>query len=519
MRTHLKTPLLRTLLSLMSLGLSLPLAAQSPLGDSTRLYREPYRPQYHFSPPRHWTNDPNGLVYWGGWYQLFYQYYPGGTHWGPMHWGHARSRDLFHWKNLPVALSPDSLGYIFSGSAVADPSNRSGLGRSGHTALLALFTQHQPATGLQRQSLAYSLDSGLSWRMYPHNPVIPNPGLKDFRDPKLFWDAPRRRWDLVLACGDHIRFYHSSNLKDYVLDSSFGRHQGAHGGVWECPDLFPLPYRGKTYWILIVNINPGGPQEGSATQYFIGSYDGRRFRPIDTLTRWLDEGSDEYAGVTYANTPGRRIFLGWMNNWRYADRIPTSVWRGSMTLPRELRLRSDRGLLRLASYPVRELRGLEHPLLARGPFQARHWQQRFGKDSLSSGALHLLLLPGKARLVSLTLSNARGERVAMRYDPRKRSFVLDRTRSGRTDFFPGFAQQEFISGLPPSDTLGLDLFYDRSSLEVFIDKGLRTLTCRVFPHAYYNQVSVDFSGAEGRIRQLRVDRIPSVWTHPRPDDR
>ena len=492
------------------LGKVSPLKAQHALGDSTHLYREPYRPQYHFSPPRHWTNDPNGLVRVDGWYHLFYQYYPGGTHWGPMHWGHARSRDLFHWQNLPVALSPDSLGYIFSGSAVPDPKNRSGLGRPGQPALLALFTQHEPVSGLQRQSLAYSLDGGLHWHMYAGNPVISNPGLKDFRDPKLYWDAPRERWDLVLACGDHIQFYHTLDLKHYVLDSSFGRHQGAHGGVWECPDLFPLRYQGKTLWILIVNINPGGPQDGSATQYFIGHYDGRRFQPIDTLTRWLDEGSDEYAGVTYANTPGRRIFLGWMNNWRYADRIPTSVWRGSMTLPRTLRLVRDQGRLRLASFPVRELASLQQPISERTQPLSRAGTLHVGGDSLASSAVHLLLRLGQARHVSVSLSNDQGERVQLRYDAGKRRFVLDRRQAGRTDFFPGFAQTEPLSGLPPSDTLRLDIYYDRSSLEVFIDGGLRSMTCRVFPHAYYNRISWSADQPAASLT-LRVSHVAGVW--------
>src|ERR1700744_383030 len=329
-------------------------------------YREQYRPQIHFSPPAHWMNDPNGLVYYNGVYNLFYQYYPKATVWGPMHWGHATSRDLIHWKNQPIALYPDSLGLIFSGSAVVDVNNTSGFGKNGKPPLVAIFSHHSQKgakasrMNFQNQSLAYSNDDGKTWTKYAHNPVLKNPGIPDFRDPNVMWYAPGKKWVMSLATKDRLTFYSSKNLKDWTKESEFGEHLGAHGGVWECPDLFPLTAAdGKKLWVLIVNINPGGPAGGSATQYFTGNFDGKTFTPNRTDTRWLDEGTDEYAGVTWHNTGNRRIFLGWMSNWAYAEAVPTKLWRSAMTVPRELKLvKVDTGYF-VAAEPVKELGSLK----------------------------------------------------------------------------------------------------------------------------------------------------------------
>ena len=288
--------------------------------QSVNYYNEPHRPQVHFSPKANWMNDPNGMVFFNNNYHLFYQYYPDSTVWGPMHWGHATSKDLVHWDHQPVALYPDTLGYIFSGSAVADVNNTSGFGKDGKIPLVAIFTHHDPVgekagTGThETQSIAYSLDDGVTWKKYEKNPVLKNPGIKDFRDPKVMWYEPGKKWIMTLATLDHITFYSSPNLKDWTKESALGKEFGAHGGVWECPDLFPLEYEGKEIWILVVNINPGGPNGGSATQYFTGQFDGNKFTPYQTDIRWLDYGPDEYAGITWSNTGNRKIFLGWMSN-------------------------------------------------------------------------------------------------------------------------------------------------------------------------------------------------------------
>ncbi len=231
---------------------------------ATTAYKEQYRPQVHFSPAEKWMNDPNGMVFYKGVYHLFFQYYPNATIWGPMHWGHAESNDMIHWKQMPIALYPDSLGYIFSGSAVVDKHNTSGFGKSGQIPLVAIFCQHDPVgekagrDNFQTQGIAYSLDEGQTWTKYPGNPVLKNPGIKDFRDPKVMWYAPGNKWVMTLATKDRITFYSSPNLKDWTKESEFGQNKGGHGGVWECPDLFPLQLDGKTHWVLLVSNNPGG---------------------------------------------------------------------------------------------------------------------------------------------------------------------------------------------------------------------------------------------------------------------
>ena len=296
------------------------------------IYQEAYRPQFHFSPQKNWVNDPNGMVYNNGIYHLFFQYYPNATVWGPMHWGHATSKDMVHWQQQPIALYPDSIGYIFSGSAVVDKNNTSGFGKKGQSPLVAIFTHHNPKaekekrTDTENESIAYSLDNGKTWLKYKNNPVLKNPGISDFRDPKVMWYEPQKKWLMTLATKDRITFYSAPDLKNWTKESEFGNDIGAHGGVWECPDLFSLNDNGKQVWVLIVNINPGGPNGGSATQYFTGDFDGKVFKPFDTTTRWIDYGPDEYAGITWSNTGERKIFLGWMSNWEYATVVPTKSW-------------------------------------------------------------------------------------------------------------------------------------------------------------------------------------------------
>lgn len=292
-------------------------------------YNDAYRPQYHFTPASGWMNDPNGMFYYEGEYHLFYQHYPDSTVWGPMHWGHAVSKDLIHWEHLPIALNPDKNGYIFSGSAVVDWKNTSGLGTKESPPIVAIFTYHDPVgaeagrNDFQTQGISYSVDKGRTWKVYEQNPVLKNPGIADFRDPKVSWNDMSKQWVMALAVKDHIEFYGSPDLKQWTKLSEFGNTLGNHGGVWECPDLFPLKDEaGNTKWVLFVSINPGGPQGGSATQYFIGDFDGRNFIPQDSVERWIDYGADNYAGVTWSDIPeddGRRLFIGWMSNWQYAN--------------------------------------------------------------------------------------------------------------------------------------------------------------------------------------------------------
>ena len=261
-------------------------------------YTEKYRPQIHFTPPAKWMNDPNGMVYFEGEYHLFYQYYPDSTVWGPMHWGHAVSKDMLHWEHLPVALYPDSLGCIFSGSAVADINNTSGFGKDGKAPIVAIFTYHDfvgekaGRNTFQNQGIAFSNDKGRTWEKFNGNPVLKNPGIRDFRDPKVQWYEPSKKWIMTLATLDCITFFSSPDLKNWTKESEFGKGVGGHGGVWECPDLFPLKVdgTGDEKWVLLVSINPGGPNGGSATQYFVGNFKGKVFQNENKSVepRWID---------------------------------------------------------------------------------------------------------------------------------------------------------------------------------------------------------------------------------------
>ena len=329
----------------------------------TVLAHEPYRPQYHFTPAANWINDPNGLVYYAGEYHLFYQYHPQSTLWGPMHWGHAVSPDLVNWTDLPIALTPDELGMIFSGSAVIDWRNTAGFGAE---AMVAIFTHHVTEGHYQSQSLAYSLDRGRTWTKYAGNPVIPTPAkTRDFRDPKVFWygSDDAGHWVMCLAVGNAIHFYTSPNLLEWTHTGAFGDGHGASAGVWETPDLFELPVAGQdtTRWLLLIGVGNGAPAGGSGEQYFVGHFDGQTFiseNPKATAL-WADYGADAYAGQSWSDTPDdRRIKISWLNNWSYGRELPTTTWRGAMTIPRTLGLVDTPDGMRLTQTPVTELAAL-----------------------------------------------------------------------------------------------------------------------------------------------------------------
>ena len=327
---------------------------------------EKYRSQFHYTPEKNWMNDPNGLVYHNGEYHVFYQYNPTGVTWGPMNWGHAVSTDLVNWERLPTALEEDENGFIWSGSVVVDKDNTAGFGKD---AMVAMFTHEKG--GNQSQSLAYSNDNGRSWQKYTGNPVLTNiDQFSVFRDPKVFWHEESNQWVMLLAVEDKfqkqfVRIYHSQDMKDWTFASDFGENQGSHEGVWEVPDLFPLPVDGdpnNTKWVMQVSLSKGAPAGGSGVQYFIGDFDGTTFRNDNLASTILvsDFGADYYAPLTFNHTPdGRRIAMGWMNNWEYGQAIPTSIWRSKMTIPKELNLKSISNLgVRLVQTPVSELQSL-----------------------------------------------------------------------------------------------------------------------------------------------------------------
>lgn len=438
-------------------------------------------------------NDPNGLVFFNNRYHLFYQYYPDSTVWGPMHWGHAVSKDLLHWQHKPVALYPDSLGYIFSGSAVVDSANTSGFGKDGKIPLVAIFTHHDPAgeksgrNDFQNQSIAYSLDEGQTWTKYAGNPVLKNPGIKDFRDPKVRWHQETKRWIMTLATLDRVTFYSSPNLKDWTKESEFGKGVGAHGGVWECPDLFPMTANGETVWVLLVSINPGGPNGGSATQYFTGTFDGHRFAPFETSTRWIDYGPDDYAGVTWSNAGERRIFLGWMSNWQYATLVPTKNWRSAMTIPRELSLEKIDKRYFLSSKPVAELtRLLQQPITVNN-IGGREYDLVQNGIHLS-GAAQLTLTSDSLESFSVVLSNKAGEKILIGYDKTRNDYFIDRTASGKIDFEKGFAARHTAPRLAVDGRLHLTVLIDAASVELFADGGLSVMTAIYFPHENFTDI-------------------------------
>jgi fructan beta-fructosidase len=494
------------------------LASLSTLAQhSSSHYKELYRPQLHFSPLEKWTNDPNGLVYYQGVYHLFYQYYPGDIIWGPMHWGHATSRDLVHWKQQSIALYPDSLGYIFSGSAVVDSGNTSGFGQKGKPALVAIFTHHDPAgekkgaMDYQNQSLAYSLDDGNTWTKYKGNPVLKNPGITDFRDPNVIWYRPGKKWVMSLATKDKISFYSSPDLKTWTKESDFGQDLGAHGGVWECPNLFPMQLDGTTYWVLLVSTNPGGPNGGSGTQYFIGQFDGKKFYPNGSTTRWVDYGPDDYAGITWNNTGKRRIFLGWMSNWIYANQVPTATWRNAMTLSRELKLVHANDEIYMSSMPVKELDKLE--------MEKPQALKDIAVDSMTdiSGKLHVSSAQYKLELHSDTLqdffiifSNSLGQQMVLGYNKTTNEWYVDRTLSGRTDFNKEFPKRSLSPRIGTGRELDLTLVMDASSLEVFADKGLTVMTSVCFPDSPL--VRLHFGSREPwKIQRLTYTPLRSIW--------
>ena len=477
-------------------------------------YNEPFRPQVHFSPAAHWMNDPNGMVYNDGVYHLFYQYYPDSSVWGPMHWGHATSPDLIHWTHQPIALFPDSMGYIFSGSAVVDKNNTSGFGKNGKTPLVAIYTSHDiqgeksGKTDFERQAIAYSLDNGKTWTKYSGNPVLPNNGIRDFRDPKVSWHQKEKKWVMILAVKDHVSFYSSPDLKKWTHQSDFGTSAGAHGGVWECPDFFPLAYNGKPVWVATVSINPGAPNGGSGTQYFTGSWDGKTFTPDDTETKWMDYGTDNYAGVTWSNTGNRRISIGWMSNWNYATKVPTEIWRSATTLPRELALKQVDDKLYLTSVPVKELDNIASPFKTLTNINATDYTVA-GTQSLTT-PYRLTINADALAGFALTFSNATGERLTAGYDKNTNQYFVDRTGAGESDFYKDFAARYTAPRLSQNKNMKLTIVIDVASIELFADDGMTVMTNIFFPKSLLNKIQIS-SLNNLTIQSLRLDKLNSIW--------
>lgn len=500
--------------------------------------RDYYRPAYHYTPDYGWMNDPNGLIYHEGVYHLYYQFNPFGSKWGNMCWGHATTRDFIHWTHETPALRRDTLGHIFSGSTILD---REGIAGFGQGAILAYYTAHRMHEGKQWQAqcLAYSTDGGYTYTKYKDNPILtPSDGVVDFRDPKVFWYAPTKQWYMIVSADKEMRFFRSQDLKSWEYVSAFGEGYGARPNQFECPDFFELPMEGtnEKKWVMLVNINPGCPFGGSATEYFVGSFDGQVFTP-DTdaeIARWLDFGKDHYAFVTFHNVEGRTLGLPWVSNWQYANVTPFRQSRGMNGLPRELFLFSQHGRSYVGARPAREVTAL------RKSTQTLSLPPRLTDSVMLSSAfqgyedsfeLEITLTPARGvQRVGIVLSNVSGDRLPIYLDLNKRRVVMDRTESGQTDFgqlstpheresmdwrtgeginykndfaLATWAPLELCAG----STYKLRLFFDRSVAELFVDEGRIAMTNLVFPRRPYTALSVFSEGASTEVKDARLYRL------------
>ena len=467
--------------------------------------REKFRPTYHFSPLYGWMNDPNGMVYKDGEYHLFYQYNPYGSKWGNMSWGHAISQDLVNWKHLPVAIAPDALGTIFSGSAVVDFDNTAGFGAG---AIIAIYTQNSDR---QVQSIAYSTDNGRTFTKYENNPVLTSEA-RDFRDPKVFWYENTKRWIMVLAVGQEMQIFSSPNLKDWTFESRFGEGQGAHGGVWECPDLFELPVEGTNdkKWVLLCNLNPGGPFGGSATQYFVGSFNGKEFvNEFPSKTKWMDWGKDHYATVTWSDAPdNRRIAIAWMSNWQYANDVPTSQYRSPNSVPRDLSLFTVDGETYLQSAPSPELLALRDASKKRS-FKVNGTRTIKEMIPGNDGAyeIELTIENQRADVIGFRLYNDKGEEVDMQYDMKEKKFSMDRRKSGDVGFNENFPMLTWTAIESGKDELKLRLFVDKSSVEAFGDGGRFVMTNQVFPSEPYTHIDFYSKGGAYKVDSFVIYKL------------
>ncbi|MEN3324407.1 glycoside hydrolase family 32 protein [Mariniflexile soesokkakense] len=501
----------------------------SQTAKSNYTEEELYRPRFHFTPKENWMNDPNGLYYLNGSYHMFFQYYPSSTVWGPMHWGHAISSDLIKWKELPIALYPDEKGYIFSGSAVVDVNNTSGFRKGEIAPVIAIFTYHDPKIekegkiNYQSQGIAYSLDEGLTWTKYTENPVIKNPGIKDFRDPKVFRDTINNQWVLVLAAGNKSMFYRSINLIDWEYLSDFGEGIGAHGGVWECPDFFSLTVDGtdEVKWVLIQSLVSGGPNGGSGTQYFVGDFDGKTFSLDSSFKNdlnlekvfWIDNGRDNYAGVTWSNIPeadGRKLFLGWMSNWEYAEKVPTHKWRSSMTIPRELILVKTDNHYRIESKPVKEVNKYFSTSIIKANLIIDKEAILANNSEIDFSSLDI-----KFKIKNITddtytfsLYNSIGDSINFGINNKEKNFFLDRTKSGNLSFSDKFAPNISTAIFKEScKNVDVRVLLDKTSIEIFYNNGKTVMTEIFFLQQPIESFSVKSDKFNFEIENLIINQF------------
>lgn len=500
-----------------------------------------YRPLYHHTPSYGWMNDANGLVYKDGEYHLYFQYNPYGSKWGNMHWGHSVSRDLVHWTHCKPAIERDTLGHIFSGSCVVDRNNTAGYGKN---TIIAFYTSHRndPDGQVQRQCMAYSTDNGRSFTKYEGNPVLtPFDGLRDFRDPKVFWYEPAKAWYMIVSADKNMRFYKSSDLKDWTYVSQWGENYGSQPNQFECPDFFPLMINGKQKWVMIVNINPGFVYGGSGTEYFIGDFDGEKFVCDDApeVAKFLDFGKDHYATVTFSNIDNRVVAVPWMSNWMYANVTPNRQVRGANALPRELELFESNGKLYLSANVPEEVKSLRK---SNKPIASVKGSKSFEHVLSDAMEIELDVKPDAKGVASLTLSNDKGERVVISINPRLGRVIMDRAESGLIDFgakaethaielacgnkygtgeFKNMGQVNAMNYVNDfalatwaplnlcgnNGTYHLRIFIDRSSVELFVDGGRIAMTNLVFPTSPYTDLTLRSIGGAADFSNINLYRL------------
>ncbi|MDF9799461.1 fructan beta-fructosidase [Catalinimonas alkaloidigena] len=487
-------------------------------------YQERYRPAYHFSPQENWMNDPNGLVYFDGEYHLFYQYNPQGNQWGNMSWGHAVSTDLLHWEHLPIALEMENGNMIFSGSAVVDKNNSSGLCDSPEGCMMAIYTAHTDK--LQTQAIAYSNDRGRSWTKYEGNPVL-DENMKDFRDPKVFWYAEGQKWVMSVAIPKEqkIRFYESQNLIDWNMMSEFGP-QGFVDGIWECPDLFPLQVAetGEEKWVLLVSYNTDSI--GSSMQYFVGDFNGREFTNdnTDDLILTLDYGRDFYAGVTWNNVPDEGLLLiGWINNWQYAGEIPTTPWRSAQSLVRKLYLHEFPEGIRLTQTPVEATQKLRQQHVHDENVQLQEGDNYLSLENIQGKQLEIIAefayeaidtqseAEALAGEFGVKVFKGEEQETIIGYDVATQSLFMDRTQSGDTSFHDTFSERT-VALMPTDDgTVSMHIYVDHSVVEVFGNNGYVAMTNRVFPDPSQDGVEIYAIGGIVTLKSLDIWEVDSIW--------
>lgn len=474
------------------------------------------RPQYHFTPKTGWMNDPNGLVYYDNFYHLFYQYVPDKmTHSNNLHWGHATSRDLFNWTHKDMALKPDKNGSNWSGSVVLDWTNTGDFQSGKHITMVALYTQ--AVDHIQHQSLAYSSNSGDTWSAFENNPVIENPEIRDFRDPKVFWFESSNSWKMVLAAGDRILVYESVDLRKWDIAGEFILKIDYPNVVCECPDLFEMHFEEspeESRWIMLVSLSSGGPNGGSGTVYFIGSFDGKRFvpDPPNDIGRWLDYGKDFYAAVTFSDIPpkdGRRILMAWMNNWEYAEKLPTRPWMGMMTLARELSLlKGENGSPGLKSAPVSELKQLRKNRLSKEQPEIKNpWAMALPTDSGQALEIFINYQNTQKGNLEILFNNEKHDSIKIICDHQRNEILIDRSGSENPLIHDQFARGAHSAPLSGNRVSSLHVFIDCCSIEIFVDDGYSVISSLVFPQRPYSQMRLSCNNNSFRINNLEMWRL------------